>query len=297
MKMRLFAWLVLGIVGYGFCAEESATQTNAPPFATEIERLSYALGMSMGDYCKRLEVQPDLTQIMSGLKDVLASNKTLLTEQEMRAAIMDAQRKARDKAEQRRKEQAAENKQKAEAFLAENKRKPGVVTTESGLQYKVLSEGSGPVPGSNDTVTVHYVGRLLDGTEFDSSYKRGQPFTTPVNRGLIRGWTEALQKMRVGSKWELYVPPELGYGEFGRPNIPPNSLLIFEIELITNSPPQAQSQPGTATAQPVTSDIIKVPSLEEIKKGAKIEVIKAEDLEKEIQKQQQTQQQASGQQK
>jgi len=290
MKPNHLVLLAVVISVFRLCGQENAPQTNASPFANENEKLSYAIGMSIAEYCKRLEVEPDVTLVTRAIRDYFDTNHpTLLSEQEMRATMIAAQQRAREKMEQRRKQLAAENKQKAEEFLAENKTKPGVVTTASGLQYKVLKEGDGPVPGSNDTVRVNYVGRLLDGTEFDNSYKRGQPFTTHVNRGIIKGWIEALQLMKVGSKWELYVPPELAYGESGRPGIPPNSLLIFEIELITNSPPQTQMQPSSSAAPPVTSDIIKVPSLEEIKKGAKIEVIKAEDVEKEIRKQQQQQ--------
>lgn len=295
MRPNYFVLLAVVIPVLRLCSQENAPQTNAPPFANENEKLSYAIGMSIAEYCKRLEVEPDVTLVTRAIRDYFDTNHpTLLSDQEMRATMMAAQQRAREKMEQRRQQLAAENKQKAEEFLAENKTKPGVVTTASGLQYKVVKEGDGPVPGSNDTVTVNYVGRLLDGTEFDNSYKRGQPFTTHVNRGIIKGWMEALQLMKVGSKWELYIPPELAYGEAGRPGIPPNSLLIFEVELITNTPPQMQAQPSSSAAPPVTSDIIKVPSLDEIKKGAKIEVIKAEDVEKEIRKQQQ---QAGGEQK
>lgn len=292
MKPTLLLPLVVATSIFHSYGQEGTLQTNAPPFANENEKLSYAIGMSIAEYCKRLDVEPDVGIVSRAIRDYFDTNKTtLLSEQEMRTTMMQAQQRAREKMEQLRKQQAAENKQKADAFLAENKSKPGIVTTASGLQYKVIKEGDGPVPGSDDIVTVNYVGRLLDGTEFDNSYKRGQPFTTPVNRGIIRGWSEALQMMKVGSKWELYIPPELAYGEFGRPGIPPNSLLIFEVELITNSPPQ--TQPSSSTAPPVTSDIIRVPSVEELKKGAKIEVIKAEDVEKEIQKQQ-ARQQAGG---
>ena len=159
-----------------------------------------------------------------------------------------------------------------------------VVTTASGLVFKLIQQGKGPSPTASDTVKVHYRGTLMDGKEFDSSYKRGQPATFGVS-GVIKGWTEALQLMNAGSKWELYIPPDLAYGEQGRPNIPPNSLLVFEVELLTNAPPA----PPAAPAAPLTSDIIKVPSAEEMKKGAKIETIKAEDIEKEIQKQKQAQ--------
>jgi hypothetical protein len=134
------------------------------------------------------------------------------------------------------------------------------------------------MPAPDEVVTVNYRGTLLDGTEFDSSYKRGQPAQFPVGN-VIHGWTEALQQMKVGSKWQLFIPPQLAYGEQGRPGIPPNSVLIFEVELLATEHPSPPAS-GVSTNAPLTSDIIKVPSLEEMKKGAKIEVIKPEDAAK-----------------
>jgi FKBP-type peptidyl-prolyl cis-trans isomerase FklB len=148
----------------------------------------------------------------------------------------------------------------------------------------VLTEGNGPKPTTNDTVTVNYRGTLLDGTEFDSSFKRGQPATFKVT-GVIPGWTEALQLMPVGSKWQLFIPSELAYRERGSgANIGPNAVLTFEVELLSIQPPSATATPTAAPQQPVTSDIIKVPSAEELKKGAKIEIIKPEQLEAEKEK-------------
>jgi FKBP-type peptidyl-prolyl cis-trans isomerase len=253
-------------------------------FKNEKEQLGYALGMNYGTMFVRQDVELDPEALLRGLKDVMSSNKTLLTEEQVRQTLNDAQGRIREKQQAKAKVQGVENKKKADDFLAANKDKAGVAVTGSGLQYKILSTGSGPKPSATDSVTVHYKGTLLDGTEFDSSYKRGQPATFGVS-GVIKGWTEALQLMNAGSKWELYIPPDLAYGEQGRPNIPPNSLLVFEVELLTNAPPA----PPAAPAAPLTSDIIKVPSAEEMKKGAKIETIKAEDIEKEIQKQKQAQ--------
>ena len=156
--------------------------------------------------------------------------------------------------------------------------------TPSGLIYESLKDGAGAQPTAQSSVQVHYRGTLVDGTEFDSSYKRGQPATFGLN-GVIKGWTEGLQLMSAGSKYQFFIPPDLAYGEMGRPNIPPNSLLIFEVELLSNAPPPV------VHSQPLTSDIIKVPSKEEMDRGAKIETIKAEDVEKEIQKQKQLQEQ------
>ncbi|MCW5557457.1 MAG: FKBP-type peptidyl-prolyl cis-trans isomerase, partial [Verrucomicrobiae bacterium] len=169
-------------------------------------------------------------------------------------------------------------------FLAENKEKEGVITLPSGLQYKVITTGTGPKPTTNDTVVVNYRGTLLDGLEFDSSSSHGQPGIFGVTR-VIPGWTEALQLMPVGSKWQLFVPSELGYRASGSPpKIGPNAVLTFEIELLEIKPPApvaAKPVPVTPSATAaVTSDIIKVPSKAELEKGAKIEVIKKEDVEK-----------------
>jgi FKBP-type peptidyl-prolyl cis-trans isomerase len=273
MKFKLLLLLVVTSVCTAVRAEE------ASPFNSDKEKFSYALGVNYGSMFAKQEIDVDVEAMVKAIKDVQAG-KPLMTEEQMRTVLMDAQKKMMEKREAKRKADGEVNKKKAEDFLAENKGKPGVLSTPSGLQYKVLSEGAGAKPGSNDTVTVHYKGVLLDGTEFDSSYKRNQPATFGLN-GVIKGWTEGLQLMPAGSKYQFFIPPDLAYGEFGRPNIPPNSLLIFDVELLSNAP----AAPPPAPAQPLTSDIIKVPSLEEMKKGAKIETIKAEDVEKEIQKQ------------
>jgi FKBP-type peptidyl-prolyl cis-trans isomerase len=179
-----------------------------------------------------------------------------------------------------REEAAVKSKAEGEAFLATNKNNPGVITLPDGLQYKVITDGDGTIPTSNDVVTVNYRGTLVDGTEFDSSIKRGKPAQFSVGN-VIRGWTEALLQMKVGSKWRLFVPSELAYGTRGRPGIPANSVLIFEVELLSTEL-QLVPEPSavSAPAVPLTSDIIKVPSAEEMKKGAKIEVIKPEDAAK-----------------
>ena len=182
---------------------------------------------------------------------------------------------------------AAKNKADGEAFLAANKSKEGVVTTDSGLQHKTLKEGDGPSPAATDTVTVNYKGTLIDGTEFDS----GNGISFPLN-GVIKGWTEGLQLMKVGGSTRFFIPSDLAYGPSGPPNIGPNSTLIFDVDLISiKGKEQAAAKPATPAApvdpdpkQVVTSDIIKVPSAEEMKKGAKIEVIKKEDLQAEIDK-------------
>src|SRR6516162_9354566 len=186
------------------------------------------------------------------------------------------------KMQQKRLEQATANKTIGEAFLATNKSMPGIKTLSvtlpdgktSELQYLVLTNGAGPKPAATDTVNVNYRGTLIDGTEFDSSFRRGQPATFSIGN-VIRGWSEALQKMNVGSSWKVFIPADLAYGESGNRGIPPNSTLIFQMELMSIQP----AAPPPPPPAPLTSDIIKVPSAEEMKKGAKIEVIKPEDVQ------------------
>jgi FKBP-type peptidyl-prolyl cis-trans isomerase FklB len=218
-----------------------------------------------------------LEAIIKGLSDGLAG-KSALTDQELRDALSALNQELRAKSEEKRKRQGETNKIEGEKFLAENKTKPGVITLPSGLQYKILAEGSGESPKSNDVVTANYRGTLIDGTEFDSSAKSGQPLVRPANM-LIKGWTEALQLMKPGAKWQLFIPPDLAYGERGAAQIGPNATLIFEMELVSFKAPAPP--PTVPTIQPVTSDIIKVPSKEELEKGAKIQILKPEDVERE----------------
>jgi FKBP-type peptidyl-prolyl cis-trans isomerase FklB len=260
MKRYLILTLLPGLVAAGAWAADAGA-LNDPK-----TKFSYGLGLSLGTNLKRSGVEPgevDLDLFAKGMKDA-ASNSGQMTEAEARNAITAYQKLA--------------NKAAAEAFLAANKGKEGVVTTASGLQYKVLAAGAGDPPKATDNVTVHYRGTLLNGTEFDNSYKRNQPATFGVGQ-VIKGWTEALQLMKPGAKWQIFIPPDLAYGEQGQQRVPPNSLLMFEVELISVQS-QAAAAPPAPPAQPVTSDIIKVPSKEELEKGAKIEIIKAADLEK-----------------
>jgi FKBP-type peptidyl-prolyl cis-trans isomerase len=192
---------------------------------TQKDKLSYSLGMEIGNNLKKSDIEIDQAIYQQGMKDALAGSKTLLTEQEASEIISAMQKEWAVKF-------AEKKKAEGEAFLAKNKKQEGVKTRESGLQYKVITEGKGKAPKETDTVTVHYRGTLVDGTEFDSSYKRGQPASFPVN-GVIKGWTEALQLMKEGAKWQVFIPANLAYGESGRPGIPPNSVLIFDVELIS----------------------------------------------------------------
>ncbi len=212
--------------------QEPGLQTRpASELQTQKDKFSYALGMNIGTNLHRQSVPFDSDLFMRGLKDALAGGQTLLTEDEARAAIMEVQNEMRKQQQEKMQAQGEANKKEGEAFLAANKAKEGVVTLPSGLQYKILQAGTGPKPTTADSVTVNYRGTLVSGTEFDSSYKRGQPATFPVT-GVIKGWTEALQLMPVGSKWQLFIPSDLAYGERGPGEIGPNSTLIFEVELL-----------------------------------------------------------------
>jgi len=223
----------------GAPAAPAATQaaTAGPDaLATAKERLSYAMGMDLGHQLKTRSVEIDPAVFARGLADALSGSKTLLTEQEAKTVIADLQKAMLVQQAAAARAAGEKNKAEGDAFLAENKKKEGVVTLPSGLQYKVVTEGSGAKPGAADTVSVNYRGTLIDGTEFDSSYKRGQPVTFPV-KGVIAGWTEALQLMKAGSKWQLFIPANLAYGERGAPPvIGPHATLIFEVELLEVKP-------------------------------------------------------------
>jgi FKBP-type peptidyl-prolyl cis-trans isomerase FklB len=212
----------------------TTAKTAAPlTLKTEKEKFSYALGMNIGTGMKRQSVAVDPAILARGLKDSLAGGKTLMTEDEARATLKQMQDEMRQKQQAKAQEEGAANKKVGDAFLAANKTKEGIVTLPSGLQYKILKEGTGPKPTSSDSVVCNYKGTLIDGKEFDSSYKRGQPATFPVT-GVIKGWTEALQLMPVGSKWQLFVPSDLAYGERGAgADIGPGATLIFEVELMS----------------------------------------------------------------
>ena len=200
---------------------------------TQKDKLSYALGMNLGSNLHKEKVEVDPAIVLRGLKDALAAGKMLLTEDEARAVLTQLQTEVRGKQQEKMKVAGEMNKKEGVEFLAANKSKEGIVILPSGLQYKILTEGTGPKPTASDTVVCNYRGTLISGAEFDSSYKRGQPASFPVN-GVIKGWTEALQLMPVGSKWQLFVPAELGYGDRGAgADIGPGATLIFEVELLS----------------------------------------------------------------
>jgi FKBP-type peptidyl-prolyl cis-trans isomerase FklB len=227
----------------------AAAKTPAPlTLKTPKEKASYAIGMNIGKNLKRDSVEVDPAVLYRALKDAYVGNNLLLTDEEAKAALTALEAEVRAKEDAKLKAAAVENKKTGEAFLAANKTKEGVVTLPSGLQYKIIKEGTGPKPTAEDTVLCHYRGTLVDNTEFDSSYKRGEPLKIPVG-GVIKGWTEAIQLMPVGSKWQLYIPSDLAYGERGAPGSPigPNSALVFDVELISIEPKAApKEQPKEA---------------------------------------------------
>jgi len=200
---------------------------------TQKDKVSYALGANLGMNLHNQSVEVDPAIVLRGLKDALAGGKMLLTDDQAKGALMQLQAEVRNRQQEKMKVAGEMNKKEGVEFLAVNKAKEGVVTLPSGLQYKILTEGTGLKPAASDTVVCNYRGTLISGAEFDSSYKRGQPASFPVN-GVIKGWTEALQLMPVGSKWQLFVPAELGYGDRGAgADIGPSATLIFEVELLS----------------------------------------------------------------
>ncbi len=236
---------------------QTPTKTSAPlTLKTDKDKVSYAIGMNVGTAMKRDGLDIDTAILLRGLKDVLAGAKPLLTDQEAQTVMTALQTDMRKKQELQQQQLADTNKKEGDAFLATNKTKEGVVSLPSGLQYKILQEGTGPKPVATDTVSVNYRGTLLNGTEFDSSFKRGQPATFPVGQ-IIKGWTEALQLMPVGSKWQLFIPADLAYGPRGAGReIGPNSTLVFDVELLSIQPKAAAAPapaPATAPTAPAPS--------------------------------------------
>jgi FKBP-type peptidyl-prolyl cis-trans isomerase FklB len=227
MKFRFIA--VIGII---LLASQVGAQEK-PVLKNEKEKVSYIIGVNIGTNFKNQAVDVDPDILAQGLKDGISGAKPLLTPQEVQEVMGSFEKEMMAKQEERKKTIGAKNQKEGEEFLAENKKKEGIQTLPSGMQYKVIKAGSGKKPTLTDTVTTHYRGTLIDGKEFDSSYRRGKPATFPVN-GVIRGWTEALQLMEEGAKWQLFIPSSLAYGERGAGQmIGPHATLIFEVELIS----------------------------------------------------------------
>jgi len=212
------------------CARQTTTSAD---LKTDKDKASYAVGLNVGKSLQRESIDVDPAIVEQGIKDALAGGKTLMTDEEVKAA-MAALKAAAQKNQEAKMAQAGDaNKKEGDAFLAANKTKEGVVTLPSGLQYKILTAGTGAKPTAADTVVCNYKGTLINGKEFDASSKHGGPATFPVS-GVIKGWTEALQLMPVGSKWQLFIPPDLAYGQRGAGGeIGPGATLIFEVELVS----------------------------------------------------------------
>lgn len=222
--------------------------TSKLTLTTPKDKASYALGYNLGRGLKGQAVDVDPAIVTQAIKDAYAGTPSLLTDEEIRASLMKLEQDTRAKQAAMLKAMTEDNEKVGQAFLAANKTKEGVVTLPSGLEYKVLTAGTGPKPTATDTVVCNYRGTLIDGKEFDSSYKRGEPATFPVS-GVIKGWTEALQLMPVGSKWQLVVPANLAYGDRGAGEvIPPGSTLVFDVELLSIKPKEAPAPttPGAA---------------------------------------------------
>lgn len=228
MNKLLLPALGLGLVlALGACDKMDKSKLD-----TDTEKFSYAIGMDIGRSLKRLDTEIDVAALRQGAEDVLKDKETLLTQEQVVEVMTSFSQKIQKEQEEKSKASAGKNVEESKKFFADNAKKDGVKTTKSGLQYQVITEGKGDKPKSTDRVSVHYKGTLLDGTTFDSSYERGEPATFPLN-AVIPGWTEGLQLMTVGSKYKLFIPPELGYGERGAgPKIGPNAALVFEVELL-----------------------------------------------------------------
>jgi FKBP-type peptidyl-prolyl cis-trans isomerase FklB len=256
-----------------------------PPPLPEKEKTSYAIGMSVGGSIKRQGIEVDMDTVVTAMKDALAGVTNHMTEAEMRSTLQQVGAAVRYKMQEEQRvkmeKEEAENKVKGDAFLASNAKVEGVKTLPDGLQYKVLKEGAGEQPKTNEVLTLNYKGTLVDGTSFDSHTN----FTVPLNgRGLIKGWLDVLPMMKPGAEWQIVVPPDLGYGPKGHPpKIGPGAVLVFDMELVSVAPPKlpaVTSAPAAPNAAPaatgptaVSGQIIRVPSAEEMKKGQKIEVI------------------------
>jgi FKBP-type peptidyl-prolyl cis-trans isomerase FklB len=231
----------------GTTTHHTTTATKPLVLTTEKDKQSYAIGLNVGQSLHRDGIVVDPKILVRGLQDAMAGGKVLLTDDQIKTVMTDLKNQVHQEQEAKRQAAIETNKKEGSAFLAANATKPGVVTLPSGLQYKILTAGTGPKPTADDRVVCNYRGMLLDNTEFDSSYKRGQPATFPVT-GVIKGWTEALQLMPVGSKWQLFIPADLAYGERGQATIEPNATLVFEVELLSIVP----KQPPTPTQAPTT---------------------------------------------
>jgi FKBP-type peptidyl-prolyl cis-trans isomerase FklB len=246
MRQLAIIAAILILAGSVAFAQQPGPETKKEPgLETKKDKVSYSIGVLVGKDMKTQGIDLNPDAFSKGFSDGLSGAEPAMTDEDMKKTMSEFRSDLMAKQQAEMKKAAEENKAKEAAFFAENKTKEGVKTTASGLQYKVLKEGTGKMPTAYDTVVVHYRGTLLDGTEFDSSYKRKEPATLPVS-GLIPGWTEALQMMKTGSKWQIWVPSKSAYGETGAGGvIPPNATLVFEVELISIEQPEAKTPKAT----------------------------------------------------
>jgi FKBP-type peptidyl-prolyl cis-trans isomerase len=229
--------LVVALAGVAWAQAPQKTAPGAGPAAApavpggDKSKTGYAIGYQVGMGLKEQGEQIDLKAVMAGMQDALGGAKPQITEAEIRETLLALQKRAQARMMEQAKAETDKNKKDGEAFLAANAKKPGFKTTKSGLQYKVIKEGTGATPKATDTVKTHYTGTFIDGEKFDSSVDRGEPAVFGVTQ-VIPGWTEALQMMKVGSKWQLVIPWDIAYGADGGGRMPPNKVLLFDIELL-----------------------------------------------------------------
>ncbi len=242
MSFIRLAFVILFFALKALAVQDTQTAIQeGPPFKTEKEKASYAIGVDAAKGLQKRGFDLDPDWLAKGFKDAYSGSRLLMSEEEIHTILAAQQKEMIQRIAEREKVLAEKNLKEGEAFLAENKTKEGVVTLASGLQYKILKAGDGRQPTEEDTVEAHYRGTFIDGKEFDSSLKRGQPATFPVKR-VIAGWKEALKLMPVGSKWQLFIPSKLAYGTRGTELIGPNSVLIFEVELLQIQPAEKDKE-------------------------------------------------------
>jgi len=266
--LRAIGTRVIILSGFLFWATPHLfAEQPVPPLETQKEKESYSIGYQVGRSMQADDVEVDFERLIQGLQDAINKKEPRVSEEEMRKLIVDLKKKSREVQMRKLQEQIVKNARESEKFLEENRKKEGIKTTESGLQYMVLREGDGITPGLEDFVRVNYRGTFINGKEFDSSYAKGEPQKFQTD-GVIKGWTEALQMMKVGSKWQLFVPPHLAYGRGGLgQRIPPNMVLVFEIELLAvEKGDKANQQPGAQTVR--ASAVKKMNIMGEIDKAA-----------------------------
>jgi len=236
------AFATLTVLSLGLMSQQALADSKDNQLKTDKDKISYSIGVDVGKSIQKQKIDINPDSFMSGFKDGQNDKNTLMTEAEIRQTLMKLQNDLMERQKAQMKELSTKNLSAGEKFLTENKKQKDVVTLPDGLQYKIIKEGKGDSPKATDMVTVHYRGKLIDGTEFDSSYSRNEPVKLSVN-GVIPGWTEALQMMKPGAKWELFIPAKLAYGENGVGQIiGPNSTLIFDVELLSVDKNDTKSQ-------------------------------------------------------